>query len=43
MFFRGAKIERLEEMPTGKAVEEHQVTTKNVNMFNWNSNITMYL
>jgi acylphosphatase len=39
----GAKVENLVELQSGSPVEKHQVTTSNVDTFDWNPNVKMYL
>lgn len=39
----GAAIETLTEMESGRELEEHQVTTENVDDFSWNPNVDMFL
>jgi acylphosphatase len=39
----GAAIETLTELESGRELEEHQVTTDNVDDFSWNPNVEMFL
>jgi acylphosphatase len=39
----GATIEELVDEGHGRPIEDHQVTTENVDGFSWNPNIEMYL
>jgi acylphosphatase len=39
----GARIDDLTEQDEGRPIEEHQVTTENVDRFSWNPNVEMFL
>ncbi len=39
----GCKTEEIEELNTEKSLRDYEVTTENVDKFNWNPNITLYL
>jgi len=39
----GAKVENLQEFPSGLHIEQHQVHTGNVDTFDWNPDVTIYL
>lgn len=39
----GSRVETLEEEQTSRLLDDYQINTNNVNDFNWNPNITMYL
>jgi acylphosphatase len=39
----GASIKTLTELESGGDIEEHQVTTENVDDFSWNPNVDMFL
>ena len=39
----GAKVDRLEELTSGMAFEEHRVTTANVDDFKWNPNVEFFI
>eukprot|EP01120_Amphizonella_sp_Union-15-10_P014287 TRINITY_DN6873_c0_g1_i2.p1 TRINITY_DN6873_c0_g1~~TRINITY_DN6873_c0_g1_i2.p1 ORF type:complete len:123 (-),score=29.58 TRINITY_DN6873_c0_g1_i2:48-416(-) len=39
----GAKVTNLKEVEKGKSIEEHRVTTENVDEFNWKEGVEMYL
>ncbi|EQC36407.1 hypothetical protein SDRG_05864 [Saprolegnia diclina VS20] len=39
----GARVDALVVLPTGRAVQEHQVTTTNVDERNWNPNVEFYI
>eukprot|EP01102_Stenamoeba_stenopodia_P005418 TRINITY_DN16049_c0_g1_i1.p1 TRINITY_DN16049_c0_g1~~TRINITY_DN16049_c0_g1_i1.p1 ORF type:complete len:119 (-),score=26.86 TRINITY_DN16049_c0_g1_i1:33-389(-) len=39
----GAKVDSIEELSHGLNWNEHQVTTANVDSFQWNPNVVMYL
>jgi acylphosphatase len=39
----GAIIEKLEKVNIGKDIEEHEVTTNNIDSFKWNPNVSMYI
>lgn len=39
----GAHVDKLEELSSGIAFEDHQVNTDNVDNFNWSPNVTFYL
>jgi len=39
----GCKIEEIEELYIEKSLNDYEVTTENVDKFNWNPNITLYL
>eukprot|EP00730_Choanoeca_flexa_P017035 TRINITY_DN8152_c0_g1_i1.p2 TRINITY_DN8152_c0_g1~~TRINITY_DN8152_c0_g1_i1.p2 ORF type:complete len:113 (+),score=13.36 TRINITY_DN8152_c0_g1_i1:55-393(+) len=39
----GATVTSLESIPDPSVFSNHQVTTDNVDKFNWNPNVTMYL
>mmetsp|Transcript_58376 Transcript_58376/g.101466 ORF Transcript_58376/g.101466 Transcript_58376/m.101466 type:complete len:209 (-) Transcript_58376:58-684(-) len=39
----GAQTTSLEELTTGMTLEQHQVSTANVDSFSWNPNVEMYI
>ena len=39
----GATVQTLEELPDVIPIENHEVTTENVDNFNWSSGVEMYL
>ena len=39
----GARVEKLEELEKGFSIKSHQVNTENVDSFNWNPMVKMYL
>jgi len=39
----GCKTEEIEELDIEKSLRDYEVTTENVDKFNWNPNITLYL
>ena len=39
----GSRVDALEEEQTSRLLDDYQVNTTNVNDFNWNPNIVMYL
>ena len=39
----GARVEKLEELSVQKSIKDYEVNSENVNNFNWNPNITLYL
>ena len=39
----GAKATTVEELESGPAIDEYQVTTDNVDEFKWKENVTFYL
>ena len=39
----GATVEEVFTHEEGKAIESYQVTTKNVDQFNWSPNVEMYI
>ena len=39
----GALVEKYQELPEVIPVDHHQVTTNNVDSFNWSPNVEMYL
>ncbi|RLA64584.1 MAG: hypothetical protein DRQ88_00565 [Epsilonproteobacteria bacterium] len=38
-----AKIEKLEEVNTDDSIGDYEVTTENVDSFNWSTNVNFYL
>jgi hypothetical protein len=40
---RGARVDRVIELDKGLSIDEHQVTTKNVDQFNWKKNVEFYI
>jgi len=39
----GARVDRVIELDKGLSIDEHQVTTKNVDQFNWKKNVEFYI
>lgn len=39
----GAAVTEVIELETGKRIEDHTVTTENVDSFDWSPNVTFYL